>query len=247
MNPRYLASALAALARHSTDRAFLRSLLASGLEADRTPRAPLVFMPTLLPEVRDVTVEMGAVSYKRSNQDPLERFFLGAYCQAREPERIFEIGTFDGTTTLLMARNAPDAEIFTLDLPPDQAQSATDGDEAQHALAGLIGAAFDGQQGSQRITQLFGDSRTFDFSPWYGTADLVVIDAGHEYEFVASDTAVAQKLLRGGGAIVWDDYDRVWPGVIRAVDETGLAVVQIENTNFALYDTSATEGTRIEL
>ena len=47
---------------------------------------------------------------------------LAAICECVRPRRIFEIGTYKGASTLLMAIHTPDdAEIFTLDLPPDSA------------------------------------------------------------------------------------------------------------------------------
>lgn len=48
-------------------------------------------------------------------------------------------------------------------------------------------------------------------------ADIVYIDAGHEYESVKLDIDVFWRLLRPGGVMLFDDY--AWPGVIKAVDE----------------------------
>src|SRR4051812_10851892 len=43
---------------------------------------------------------------------------VGAICRVLRPRRVFEIGTYTGSTTLLMAMNTPaDTELFTLDLP----------------------------------------------------------------------------------------------------------------------------------
>lgn len=65
---------------------------------------------------------------------------------------------------------------------------------------------------------LSGDTARFDFSPWYGTRDLVFIDACHEYEYVMKDTEIALKFLQLGGIIVWHDYG-TWVGVPRALNE----------------------------
>lgn len=199
--------------------------------------APEVFMLTLYPEIENQEVEMGKVRFRRSNQDPLEQFFLAAYCRLREPRRIFEIGTYDGSTTLLLARNAPDARIFTLDLPPEAASVATVRGEEEHAASGNVGSAYRGTPEEARIEQLYGDSRTFDFEPWMASIDLVSVDGGHTYECVASDTATAKRLLAPGGAIVWDDYEPVWPDVVRAVDECGLPASHIKHTGLAIVDT----------
>lgn len=50
--------------------------------------------------------------------------------------------------------------------------------------------------------------------------DLVFIDAYHAYEAVRADITAALPLLSPGGLMAFHDYDpRIWPGVVRAVDE----------------------------
>lgn len=48
-------------------------------------------------------------------------------------------------------------------------------------------------------------------------ADVVYIDAGHEYEAVALDLAVFFRLVKPGGVVLMDDY--TWDGVRKAVQE----------------------------
>eukprot|EP00899_Mesostigma_viride_P022251 jgi/Mesvir1/320/Mv22729-RA.2 len=59
-------------------------------------------------------------------------------------------------------------------------------------------------------------------------ADLIHIDAGHSYEDVAQDISVWWPLLAPGGVLLGDDYTRIWPGVVGAVNEfaakTGLVL-----------------------
>lgn len=50
-------------------------------------------------------------------------------------------------------------------------------------------------------------------------ADLIYIDAAHEYEAVKADIVRFKGLLAEGGTIFGDDYSDGWPGVKRAVDE----------------------------
>ncbi len=50
-------------------------------------------------------------------------------------------------------------------------------------------------------------------------ADLIYIDAAHEYEEVIADIRNWWKVLRPGGVMIGDDYQTVWPGVIRAYEE----------------------------
>jgi hypothetical protein len=55
---------------------------------------------------------------------------------------------------------------------------------------------------------LFGDSASFDFSPFAGAVDLFFIDGAHSYEYVRSDTLRALQCVRPGGVIAWHDFGR---------------------------------------
>jgi hypothetical protein len=50
-------------------------------------------------------------------------------------------------------------------------------------------------------------------------ADVIYIDASHEYEPVKQDITLYWQLLNTGGTMIGDDYQRGWPGVMKAVDE----------------------------
>ena len=235
----YWAQALGSLARNvRSSPGFGRDLAVAGLRHDLEPKAPSAFILDAYPEAEGVSVNMGEVAYRRSNLDPMEQYVLAVLAKIRRPQRVFEIGTYDGASTLLLARNAPQAEILTLDLPPDLATAATVANEVQNATDG-VGFRFQGQAEAARMTQLLGDSRVFDFSPWYGTVDLVLVDAGHEYDCAKPDTDNALRLLAPGGIVVWDDYQVGWPGVVRAVDECGRAVIHVTATGFGVYDSAA--------
>ena len=50
-------------------------------------------------------------------------------------------------------------------------------------------------------------------------ADIIYVDAAHEYEPVLSDIKLYWPLLKAGGTMIGDDYMGGWPGVIKAVNE----------------------------
>ncbi len=154
----------------------------------------------------------------------ITEFELKAICQLvlkYEPKRIFEIGTFQGRTTLNMALNAPEAQIYTLDLPSSQFESTklriAKGEES-YIQKEVSGERFHNHPAEKNIQQLFGDSASFDFTPYYGTIDLTFIDGSHAYEYVKNDTEAALKLTRKGGVILWHDYTN-WDGVRQALNE----------------------------
>lgn len=100
-----------------------------------------------------------------------------------------------------------------------------------------IGEAFTGLPIASKISQLFGDSRQFNFLSYEGQMDLVFVDADHSYEGVQNDTRQALKLVRPGGVVVWDDYHPSWLGVMRCLEEFGksLPIVHIQGTRLAFY------------
>jgi len=140
-------------------------------------------------------------------------------------QEIVEIGTFDGRTTLNLAANsAPHLAVFTLDLPPDaQPKYALAPGERAFVEKPRSGRHFveappDWAGPAKRITQLFGDSATFDFSAHHGRAGLVFVDGSHAHDCVIADSETALKLVAPKGMIVWHDYG-VWEGVTQALEE----------------------------
>ncbi len=140
-----------------------------------------------------------------------------------KPSTVFEIGTFDGRTTLNMALNSPAAaKIYTLDLPAAQMNAtklAVAKDDKKYIDKAKSGQRYSAASG--KITQLYGDSAGFDFGPYQDSIDFIFVDGAHSYEYALNDSRIALKLLRGGkGIIVWHDYDTVyWPGVTKALNQ----------------------------
>jgi len=131
------------------------------------------------------------------------------------PKRIFEIGTYRGYTALQFAANAPDAEIFTLDLP--QGSNTVLPITVMDETLGPVqkGETLEGRKDTARIHRLLGDSATFDFSPYARNIDLFFIDGAHTYEYVKNDTLKALECCHPGSVIAWHDYGRMGVNGVR--------------------------------
>lgn len=169
--------------------------LIEGQPLDRVARIPI-------PSRRGV----GAVSL-------LETFVMIAAIRIVAARRVFEFGTFLGSTTLNLALNTPEeAQIFTLDLGEDHTSSARqhpdDVELTQIHLAAQKGLDFLGTSVCGKITTLSGDSTMFDFSPWKDSIDFVFIDGGHDLATVTSDTKSSLQMVRqdSPSCILWHDY-----------------------------------------
>lgn len=177
-----------------------------------------------------------------------ELAYLALMARIIQPKALFEIGTFRGRTALNFALNSPaEAEIFTMDLPPEERDSgkarATENDAAV-IRASLTGIDYREKPGSEKIRQLFGNSLTFDFKPYYGRMDMVYVDGAHDYEAVKSDTLNALKMLKPGGWLMWDDfgYYGEYNGLMRAIFECVPQdqVIQVESAPLAIYQKPTT-------
>jgi predicted O-methyltransferase YrrM len=181
---------------------------------------PLIAAGDVVPET--TLVQLREPEAVDGNVTLHELLVIARMVRALRPAVLFEIGTFDGRTTLNMAVNAPaDAHVYTLDLPWDQVDATRlrlDSGERVFVEKPTSGKRFLGTESAERITRLFGDSATFDFSPFRGAADFVFVDGSHAYPYVRSDSKAAVSLLSPGGVVVWHDYG-VWEGVTRALDE----------------------------
>lgn len=142
-------------------------------------------------------------------------------------KRVFEIGTFNGRTTINIAANMPvSGKISTLDLPKKKSiktklainpKDKSGWSDMAYITQNVTGVFFKNKPEAKKITQLLGDSATFDFSPYYGKMDLVFVDGSHTAAYVKNDTEQAYKLIRKGGTIVWHDYG-VWHDVTQVLN-----------------------------
>jgi predicted O-methyltransferase YrrM len=146
-----------------------------------------------------------------------DAYVLSLITAAVEPEQIFEIGTGTGHGTLVMLRQAPGAHVDTLDLGAQEDASLGTAVGDRPIEAGVVGEAWRGTEYEPSVDQHFGDSATFDFSPFEGRNDLVFVDGAHTADYVEKDTRTALRLVKPGGTIVWDDCHLVHAGVSRTL------------------------------
>ncbi|WP_221390139.1 O-methyltransferase [Dyadobacter sp. NIV53] len=148
------------------------------------------------------------------------------------PKTIFEIGTFQGRTTLNMALNTePDAKIITLDLPSsdlDSTQMKIEEGEIRYVKKESSGERFVGHPMAYKINQVYGDSATFSFAEYENSVDLAFIDGSHAYEYVLNDSRKILSIMRTGGLIIWHDYTN-WQGVWSALNELYQTDYQFKN------------------
>jgi hypothetical protein len=130
---------------------------------------------------------------------PTDYLLLAALSKKLHAPTCFEIGTWRGESALNMARFAK--HVYTLNLGKKELTEMG----FESAYADMQGSMC---KGNDTITQLWGNSFSFDFSEHKKRCDLVFVDGDHHYKSVVNDTKIAFELLKDDnkGVIVWHDY-----------------------------------------
>lgn len=205
-------------------------------------RTPITNFAEMFPLAAALSVSVPIENFNRHSWNVRvdEEMMIGLIIQALDAKQIFEIGTFNGSTTRHMAERAGlDCHVHTLDLPPESFNLTQKPDAT--FFGSRVGEKFSGTLEAGRITQLLGDSKTFDYSPYEGKCDFVFVDAGHDYAHGLPDSKNALKLARPGGVIVWHDYVPFWSGLIHGIREAtaGLPSRRIGGTTLAVLRTKS--------
>ncbi len=190
----------------------------------RHPTPPKILPPTTISTLigSSPAVTLKAPEHQDGNVSQRELEAINQLVTYFKPQTLFEIGTFDGRTTLNLAAHAPpQAHVYTLDLPADQqdktAYRIKSGDK-KFINKPASGERYTNTKFAHKITQLYGDSAQYDFSPFTDQVNFIFIDGSHAYDYVANDTEQALRMADPQqSVIIWHDYG--WHEVIKALNE----------------------------
>jgi predicted O-methyltransferase YrrM len=151
------------------------------------------------------------------------------------PKRHLEFGTWQGEGTIMCLESC-DATVWTVNLYEGETRSNGEwayGEEFSqvHNQAndkntqvisinknkskiyhrtdafGFIGRYYLEKSLGHRVCQIYSDSTVWDTSNYpHGFFDTILIDGGHTYDVVVSDTMKSIPLVRSGGIVMWHDY-----------------------------------------
>ncbi len=121
------------------------------------------------------------------------------------PKIALEIGTAQGHTTALMAINAPQAQIHTVNIAPEEVLSGEGGVLTTMALEQEKIGSFYREHGLTNITQILANTARWE--PNIGTIDVAFIDGCHDADFVYNDTRKILKSMKSGGFVLWHDFN----------------------------------------
>jgi predicted O-methyltransferase YrrM len=160
----------------------------------------------------------------------LEKTIIASLASKKNNKKIFEFGTYLGSTTAIMALNSHnECKIYSIDLPKKNYRkkykkfSYKEFDKIKLKYNTLVQSQNDAcleevyenfgtfyienlkLNIKKKIKLIKNDSFTYDFSKFKKSFDLVFIDGGHNIELVKKDTENAFKIVKKGGVILWHD------------------------------------------
>lgn len=200
------------------------------------PRIPATQLEAVFPGIDEVEVTLKHHAGDRALAHG-EALVVALITAFTRPRHILEIGTASGQGTTIMAEQAPEAKIDTLDLGNEAPSLGQQRGQPPWQDLSSVGAAYRDAGHGERVTQHLCDSARFDYGALGGRIDLAFIDGAHTYEYVASDSRQVLAHLAPGGVVVWDDCDYRSPGVSRALVQLraeGRAIYRIVGTRLAV-------------
>lgn len=211
-----------------------RRRIISGAFSSVRRKLPVISIDEIVGSVPDSEeIRLAVLETRPHNMSLFEVFCLAAITRKLDPSIVLEIGTYDGRSAMAIARNMT-GTIYTVNLGPDYIDLHPN--QAYRVDIQLSRKVPSGGRmlapETERIVQLYSDSTKLEFSR-FGLVDLVVIDGGHDYDVVKSDTENALRVInRQRGAIIW--HDAVDYGVGRLLPTLGLPLSIIDGTVLAI-------------
>jgi predicted O-methyltransferase YrrM len=158
----------------------------------------MVELTTLFPGFKET---LNTFAFLDGGSSAIDLSVIRGLCKTLPNCTYFEIGTCRGESVANVADVC--SKCYTLDLKPEQYT-----DKAEGSLVGFFSKSI------KNVTQLWGDSATFDYAGLGQKFDVVFIDGDHHYDFVKSDTAnVFKHLVHENTIVIWHDYatDVIYP------------------------------------
>ena len=114
-----------------------------------------------------------------------------------------EIGTSSGRMTALMAQNASNATIYTVNIPPEEIEEG--GKFTTYAPNYDTIGKYYKEKGLQNVKQILANTATWE--PDFGPIDVAFIDGSHDADFVYNDTRKILQQCKPGSIVMWHDFN----------------------------------------
>jgi Methyltransferase domain len=130
---------------------------------------------------------------------------LGSVVRNTNPAICLDIGTATGHSAALMSVNAPQAQVFTINIPPEEILAGEGGKLTTVALERERIGSYYREHKLTNITQILANTACWE--PNIGTIVVAFVDGCHDTEFVYNDTRKVLKNMKPGSFVLWHDFN----------------------------------------
>lgn len=130
---------------------------------------------------------------------------LGTVAKNISPTVCLDIGTAEGQSAALMAINAPQAIVYTINISPDDIINDKGGRLTTVAMEREKIGSYYRERNLKNIKQIIANTATWE--PDIGNIDLVFVDGCHDTDFVYNDTRKSLKYMKHGSFVLWHDFN----------------------------------------
>jgi hypothetical protein len=157
---------------------------------------------------------------------------LAGICQQFGYQTAVEVGCKEGRTTEFLLQQCPGLTVHAIDpwAPMPEHAGREGGETYEDWDFEAIAAEFWRRVGPYKDRVIHHRATSLDVASRMepALADLVFIDAAHDYDNVRQDIRAWWPVVRAGGVLAGHDYQHKFPGVMRAVaDEFNLLDVSV--------------------
>lgn len=137
-----------------------------------------------------------------------------------------EVGCKEGRTTSFILKNIPDSQVIAIDpwVAQEKSKDPTKETYAEWDFEGIEREFWEGvgdaKERCHMLRMTSEEAAASNCDALLMDADLIFIDALHDYEHVKQDIALWWSKVRLGGVLSGHDFNHKWPGVERAVAES---------------------------
>lgn len=155
---------------------------------------------------------------------------VAGLCQSIDAKTYVEVGCKEGRTTGFVLAQCPELRAIAIDpwCPQPAGDDASRETYEKWDFAEIERRFWENVGGNKDRCLMKRDEGAFAAACWSldsyqeitkGLADVVFIDALHDYQSVKQDIEIWWPLVRPGGYLCGHDYNHKWTGVMRAVAE----------------------------
>jgi predicted O-methyltransferase YrrM len=130
---------------------------------------------------------------------------LGTVVKNINPTVCLDIGTAEGQSAALIAINAPQAIVYTINISPDDIINNKGGRLTTVAMEREKIGSYYRERNLKNIKQIVANTATWE--PDIGNIDLVFVDGCHDTDFVYNDTCKSLKFMKPGAFVLWHDFN----------------------------------------